>query len=84
VDLRDALFTVIGGTFVFVLLFVLALIVGPPESVVQEVEVEVPRLFLVGVPVPGAPLQLSENEELGAFSDPAGEFYCFPVEGAGF
>jgi hypothetical protein len=24
------------------------------------------------------------NEELGAYSDPAGEFYCFPVEGAGF
>jgi hypothetical protein len=24
------------------------------------------------------------NEALGAYSDPAGEFYCFPTEGAGF
>ncbi len=24
------------------------------------------------------------NEELGAYSDAAGEFYCFPTEGAGF
>lgn len=52
-------------------------------SVVEEVVVEVPVVvpMFVGVPVPG---QIVENEFLGAYSDPAGEFYCFPTEGAGF
>ena len=33
---------------------------------------------------PGGDSGIRQNEELGAWSDAAGEFACFPVEGAGF
>ena len=79
-DPREVLAAMLGA--VVGLLIAIALLgIFPVEPVVEEVLVEVPTpvLFLIGVPVPGAPLQLTENEELGAWSDPAGEFYCFPV-----
>lgn len=69
------------GAAVGLLIALAVMVAFPPQAEVVEVEVEVevPRLYLIGVPVPGAPVQISENEELGAWSDPAGEFYCFPV-----
>jgi len=89
VDLRDTLFAVTGGVLVFVTLFILALALdftpaGEPTFIAGT---PVPVLVPVPVPfaVPGAPAPaIVPNEDLGAFSDPAGEFYCFPVDGAGF
>ena len=52
-------------------------IAGEPVPVLIPfpVPVEVPVVY---------PARIDANEQLGAFSDPDGQFYCFPVEGAGF
>lgn len=67
-----------------VIIFMLAMPAPEPTFVAGT---PFPVIVPVAVPfaVPGAPAApIVPNEVLGAFSDPDGLFYCFPVEEAGF
>ncbi len=81
------MFAVAGGVLSFVLFFILLVSIDftPEPTFVAGTPYPVLIPFPVPVEVPVAyPARIDAIEELGAFSDPAGEFYCFPVDGAGF
>lgn len=57
-----------------------------PMLLAAQIEMDMLRAELAGAQSNGssAASGIRQNEELGAWSDAAGDFYCFPVEGAGF
>lgn len=86
-NIRDTGFAVAGAVLTFVTFFILALAIDFSPEPTFVAGTPYPVMVPIPVPfaVPGAPAaSIVPNEDLGAFSDPAGEFYCFPVDGAGF
>lgn len=56
-----------------------------PELVSMQLQIQALQAQVeAGSNGPSGDSGIRPNEELGAYSDAAGEFYCFPTEGAGF
>jgi multidrug efflux pump subunit AcrA (membrane-fusion protein) len=86
VDPREIISAMLGMA-VGLLIALAVMVAFPPQAEVEQVLVKVPVPVAVIVPYPvplPVPARIVPNEELGAFSDPAGEFYCFQTDGAGF
>lgn len=56
-----------------------------PELIQMQLQIQALQAQVeAGSNGPSGDAGIRMNERLGAYSDAAGEFYCFPVEGAGF